>query len=188
MRRTLAMAVISSLLTVAVSCEKSAQPPASNAVTGNWNFVSVNVQSETIAVQNGDTSISYPNYITQQNSGTIDFTVDSMAVKGLGYAVDTSFYTYFYMNGVVVDTVSSPLIGSIPPTSMGIPYKMVNTDSLYIANAGIFFPAGAGSANQGLGANFVVSGDTLRITSHINDTASAEITIGKAVVTLVKQH
>jgi len=187
MRRTLIVVVVCSCL-VALSCQKSAQPPASNAVTGTWNLVSVNVQSRMTTVKSGDTSISYPNYITQHNTGTITFTIDSMAMNGIGYTVDTTFYTYFYLNGIIVDTVSSPLIGTVPATSTGSPYKMVNTDSLYFPNSGAF-PIGVGaSPTQGQGVQFVVSGDTLRLTSQSSDTTTWQVIVGKAVITLVKQH
>lgn len=182
------MAVVLCFLLVAISCKKSAQPPAANAVTGNWNFVSANVQAKVLVLQTGDTSISYPGYLSQHNSGTISFTVDSMSVNGLGYAVDTSFKTYFYANGAIFDSASTPLTGMLQPTSTGTTYRMVNTDSLYFANAGVFYPAGVTAPSQGQGASFVVSGDTLRIISQINDTTSGGITIGKGTITLVRQH
>lgn len=188
MRRSFVLVAVCSCLLVALSCKKSAQPPASNAVTGTWNLVNVNVQSRVTAVQSGDTSISYPNYITVHNTGSISFTIDSMAMSGIGYSVDTSFYTYFYLKGVIVDTVSSPLVATVPPTSIGSPYKMVNTDSLYFPNSGVFPTLVGTSMTQGQGVHFVVSGDTLRLTSQSSDTTTTQVVVGKAVITLVKQH
>lgn len=186
MRFIFPLAVIGAFLLVVVSCKKSSPPP-SNAVTGNWTFVNMNAQTKVIAVVGGDTVLSYANYITQNNSGSIDFTIDSMAVNGLAYSVNTTATSYFLYMGIPYDSVTAPVTASVPPTSMKVAYKLVNQDSLYFPNGGLL-PSGITSSSSGQGAHFVISHDTLRMTVAGSDTTTGQIQTGTGVITLVKQH
>lgn len=186
MRLTIAIVAIGSLFMVAVSCKKSSSSP-SNVVTGNWNFVNMNTQTKVVAVIGGDTTITIANYITQNNSGSIDFTVDSMDVNGLAYSVSATATTYAYYQGIPYDTLTSPFSATLPATSMNAGYKLIGTDSLYFPNGGLL-PAGISSTSQGQGAHFVISGDTLRMTVSGTDTTTGQIQMGTGVITLTKQH
>lgn len=185
MRLLYSLAIIGAFLLVVVSCKKSSSPP-SNAVTGNWTFVNMNAQTKVVAVVSGDSALSFANYITQNNAGTIDFTIDSMAVNSLAYTVNTTVLTYFLYYGIPYDTVTAPLTASVPPTSMKVAYKLVNQDSLYFPNGGLL-PSGITSTSSGQGARFTISHDTLRMTVSAADTTTGQIQMGTAVITLVKQ-
>lgn len=185
MRLTLTFAAIGISFLIVVSCKKS-NAPASNVVTGNWNFVNMSTQTQVTAIQSGDTSVSYANYVTQNNAGSIDFTIDTMSVSGLAYSVSTTFTTYFYYMGVAYDTVTSPLSTSLPATSMSSGYKLIGNDSLYFASGGLL-PSGLTSSSAGQGARFVISGDTLRLTVQATDTTTGQIEVGHGVITLVRQ-
>jgi hypothetical protein len=172
MRLTLILAAIGISFLVVVSCKKSNAPAST--------------QTQVTAIQSGDTSVSSSNYITQNNAGTIDFTIDSMSVSGLAYTVSTTFTTYFYYTGTVYDTVTSPLNASLPATSMNVGYKLIGSDSMYFPNGGLL-PAGLTSSSSGQGAHFVLSGDTLRLTVQAADTTTGQVQVGKGLITLVRQ-
>lgn len=185
MRLIFAIAAVGTLLTVAISCKKSSAPP-SNVVTGNWNFVNLNAQTQVNAVVSGDTTITYANYITQNNSGSFNFTIDSMAVHSLAYSVSSTATTYAYYQGLVYDTLTTPFSASLPATSMDVSYKLIGSDSMYFPNGGIL-PTGITSTSQGQGAHFVINGDTLRMTVSDADTTTGQIQTGAGVITLVRQ-
>jgi hypothetical protein len=185
MRLNFIIVVIGSLLTVAISCKKSSSPP-SNAVTGNWNFVNMSAQTQVNAVVSGDTTITYANYVTQNNSGAIDFAIDSMKVNGLAYSVSSTATTYAYYQGMSYDTLTTPFSATLPATSMNVSYKLVGTDSMYFPNGGLL-PTGITSTSQGEGAHFVINGDTLRLTVSGADTTTGQIQMGTGVITLVRQ-
>jgi hypothetical protein len=185
MRLIQAVAVLCSFVLVAVSCKKSSAPP-SNVVTGNWNFVNLNAQTQVFAVIAGDTTITHSNYTTQNNAGSISFTIDSMRVNGLAYSVSSTATTYAYYQGMPYDTLTSPFSASLPPTSMSVGYKLIGTDSMYFPNGGIL-PTGVSSTGQGQGAHFVISGDTLRMTVGGTDTTTGQIQTGTGVITLTRQ-
>jgi hypothetical protein len=185
MRLPQAVTVICSLFLVAISCKKSSAPP-SNAVSGNWNFVNMNSQTQVFAVVGGDTTITFSNYITQNNSGSISFTIDSMSVNGLAYSVSSTATTYAYYQGVAYDTLSTPFTSSLPATSVGAGYKLIGNDSLYFPNGGLL-PTGISSTSQGQGARFVISGDTLRLTVQATDTTTGQIQTGTGIITLARQ-
>jgi hypothetical protein len=185
MRLTFVIAAIGATLTLAISCKKSSAPP-SNAVTGNWNFVNMSAQTQVNAVVGGDTTITYANYVTQNNSGTITFTIDSMDVNSLAYSVNSTATTYAYYQGLIYDTITTPFNAALPPTSMNVSYKLIGTDSLYFPNGGLL-PTGITSSSQGQGGHFVMSGDTLRLTVSGTDTTTSQIQTGKGVITLVRQ-
>ena len=185
MRYTPSLLAIGVFLLVVVSCKKS-NAPASNSVSGNWNFVNMNTQTQVTAIQNGDTSVSYANYITQNNTGSIDFTLDTMSVSGLGYSVSATLTSYFYYQGKAYDTTTSPVSASLPATSMSSGYKLIGNDSMYFANGGLL-PTGTTSSSAGQGAHFVISGDTLRLTVHATDTTTGQVQVGQGVITLVRQ-
>lgn len=186
MRITLTFLVSCTILLFVFSCKKSSNSSKpSNAVTGNWKFINMNVQSQTNAtVGGGITTVTTANYITVSNAGTISFTTDTMTVSGLTYSVDTISTTIGYFNGVPTDTVTLPFSATLPATSAAVGYVLVSSDSLYFPNGGI---APTGLTSTGSGAHYVVNGDTLVLTSSVTNTTSSQVQEGTAVIKLLKQ-
>jgi len=185
MRLIFSIAAMGTLLTLAISCKKSSAPP-SNAVSGNWNFVNLSAQTQINAVMGGDTTITYANYVTENNSGTLVFTLDSMDVNSLAYSVNSTATTYAYYKGLVYDSLTTPFTASLPATSIDVSYKLIGTDSIYFPNGGIL-TTGITSTSQGEGAHFVINGDTLRMTVSGVDTTTGQIQTGNGVITLVRK-
>jgi hypothetical protein len=173
---------------IVISCKKSnSSATSTNVVTGTYTFVNMNVQSqETQTEANGITAVALADYITKNNTGTVQFTADSMAGNGVGYSVDTSVITNFYLSGTLYAADTTAFTATMPATSTTQAYKLVSTDSLYFPNGGLI-PAGLTSSGAGQGARFVVTGDTLKLYTSASDTASGVIQTGTAVITLLKQ-
>jgi hypothetical protein len=188
MRATWVLSVCLSFVLIVISCKKS-NPPSTptNAVSGSYTFVNMNAQTQVTASEGGGiTAVSVANYITQNNTGTIKFTVDSMAVTGVGYSVDTTVITSFYLNGTLYAADTTAFTATLPATAATQPYTIVNSDSLYFPNGGLI-PAGLTSSGAGQGARFVINGDTLKLYTSASDTSNGQVQSGLGVITLVKQ-
>jgi hypothetical protein len=176
------------LMLLVVACHKSNSGGSSSGpLVGNWNFINMNAHTQaTTNAGPGITSVSVSNYITKNNTGTIQFTKDSMAINNLSYTVDTTFTTYFYVAGVFTDSIVTPISTSLPATSATVEYQVIGSDSIYFPNGGIL-PQGLTGNGQGTGATYVLSGSTLTLTSALSDTSNGVVEVGKAVITLQKQ-
>jgi hypothetical protein len=187
MRATLVFILCLSCGLIVISCKKSNSPSTpTNAVTGTYTYVNMNVQSqETQSEGNGIMAVAMANYITKNNTGTVQFTADSMVANGVGYSVDTSVITNFYLSGTLYAADTTAFTATMPATSTTQAYKLVSNDSLYFPNGGLI-PTGLTSAGGGQGARFVVSGDTLKLYTSASDTTSGVVQAGTAVITLLK--
>lgn len=187
------------VLILIASCSKSKTGPSTQGpLGGNWNFVSLHVQSQTIAQasQGGesDSSVSTSNYTTIQNAGVIVFTADSMVATGLTYAVADSVTGMLYVNGILVTTSREPFNVSLPAMNNSSAYKLVGTDSLYFPGGGYLSGMSGTQATAASGSKFVITGNTMTITGQINQTSSSvvqgvtanQVEMGTYTVTLQK--
>jgi hypothetical protein len=147
----------------------------------------MNVQStETKDEGGGVTAVAQANYLTVANTGTVQFSIDSMIAVGVGYSVDTSVITNFYLNTTLYSADTAAFTATVPATSTTQAYTLVGTDSLYFPNGGLI-PVGVTSAGSGSGAKFIKTGDTLKLYTAASDTTSGVVQSGTAVITLLKQ-
>jgi hypothetical protein len=187
MRASYVLTICLSFVIIVVSCKKSNSSGPSNAISGTYTFVNMFVLStETQDEGSGVTAVALANYITKSNTGTVQFSVDSMVAIGVGYSVDTSVFTNFYLNNILYATDTTSFTATVPATSSTQGYTLVGTDSLYFPNGGLI-PAGLTSAGTGSGARFIKTGDTLKLYTAASDTTSGIIQSGTAVITLLKQ-
>jgi hypothetical protein len=202
LRKLTPLFLIASLLVIA-SCHKSnsAAPGNPAQLVGNYQFlyVSVSVQAITQASGAGQTekTISNSNYKTIDNSGTVTFTKDSIAWKGIGYTADYNAFVSEYLNGVLSDTLSYPITLTLDPVNSTTKYDVIGQDSLYVH--GGYPTAGIGGGTTiapPSGGIFSFKGDTLFLTSKVNQTNPPQtmsgVTIttsanGVAVMALLKQ-
>ena len=188
MRATYALTTAFSVLLLAtVSCKKSNPGPgSSSAVQGNWNFLFMTASTVASATSSGVTSVTYTNYRTINNTGTVTFTKDSMAVKGLAYSVDTTALTYIYFGTTLTDSVYFPFKSSVPATTQTVSYKIIGSDSIYLPNGGIV-PAGLTGPGTGTGGRFAITNDTLKITVQASQSASGASESVKGTIYMKRQ-
>lgn len=171
---------IGCLLLLAACSKNTSKEGVSNSaqLPGNYQFLymttGINVtESASLAGQTAQVVIT-SGYKTQQNTGTVIFTADSAIGNGIGYAYDTTSTVAQYTNGVLTSTTSQPLVGTVPATSSTSQYQVIGTDSVYFPGGVL----GAGSITAGApsavapptGGHFSFKGDTLVITTKINQT------------------
>jgi hypothetical protein len=195
-------------LILLAACSKNTSTPGSGQSTstpaqlaGNYTFLyidaSTNVTEQVSIAGQTAKFVTISNYRTVQNTGTVAFTTDSAFATGLGYTISTTLTAIQYQNGIAIDTVTQPYVQTIPATSSASKYQQIGTDSLY-------FPGGAlgvGSLTAGTpivpptGGHFLIKGDTLTITTKINQTYPDNISgipttataLANATIVLLKQ-
>ena len=142
------------------------------------------------------TVINLIDFRTINNVGSISFTADSLMATGVGYGIDTS-YTSITQTAASMDTIVSPLVTTVPPGDASFTYQLIGQDSIYFPN-GSPIALNVDSIQPPIaakGAHFVISGNTLTITSTINQSGNETVngitapTTGtiKSVITLTKQ-
>jgi hypothetical protein len=183
------------------ACKKSnnGSSGSTNPLTGTtWNFVDLTSNAQlTATVSEGlfsGTVEDVTAFTTIDNSGTITFTADSMAGSGIGYTIDTTYTTYTYAAGSG-DTVTTPFTTTISPTSSSTSYQLIGSDSIYFGSGTPFSVSlYAGDTVKIEGAHFSISGNTLTLTSTINQAGNVtynsitapSVTQIKSTITLSK--
>ncbi|HTI91975.1 MAG TPA: hypothetical protein VL727_15385 [Puia sp.] len=197
--------VIGFLLLLA-ACSKNTSKPnggsGSTQLVGNYDFLymTTNIQvteSVSLAGQTA-TVLILSGYKTQQNTGTVLFTADSAMGSGIGYSYDTSATVIQTVPGAGPDTTVQAFTGSVLPTTSTSKYQIIGTDSVYFPG-GVLGGGGITGAPAAIapptGGHFTIKGDTLIITTKINQTypdniqgvpttATANV---NATITLLKQ-
>jgi len=159
---TLLFALLSSM--PIVSCSKSSTQTQDKSITGNWNFVSEQVQSQNTTQYNSGgvvyKTITVTNYTTTNDSGVINITSNMINAEGLTYLISGTAFSSSYQNGQFMDSASAPIYYYVPPTNSSSSYTQAGTDSIYFPSGGFANPSGYQSSG-GSGATIYISGDTL---------------------------
>lgn len=153
-------------LILLASCHKD-NGPAGNTqqITGNYKFLYLIDQNRNIYVEVNsgitDSIVSYTNYKTLNNSGTINFTKDSIFSKNIVYSVDTTIISYKYRNGMLLDTSYTSLLTGSLPSSTATKFNITGKDS--IAFDGAYQPTNNSTPING--GHFSFKGDMLILTA-----------------------
>src|ERR1700754_2030422 len=188
------------------ACSKNTSKPNggsnSTQLVGNYEFLymTTNIKVTESASFAGQTAtvLILSGYKTQQNTGTVLFTADSAMGNGIGYSYDTTATVIQTAPGVAADTAIQAFTGSVPATTSASKYQVIGTDSVYFPG-GVLGSGGISGAPAAIapptGGHFTIKGDTLIITTKINQTypdniqgvpttANANV---NATITLLKQ-
>ncbi|GGB25273.1 hypothetical protein [Puia dinghuensis] len=186
MLKTLSFSSLLVLALVIVSCHKSNVGGNSAQLVGNYQFLYLSAQVQSISQASGggqtQKAVTYSNYKTTQNTGTVTLTADSLASKGVGYTAAFTSLTYEYVNGVLTDSISFPFSLTYPPSSTSTKYDVIGQDSIYFHGGYLVSGFGGGSTlAPPSGGHFSFKGDTLFITSHVNQTTPPQNSGGISV-------
>jgi hypothetical protein len=185
------------LMTVACKKSNSGGSSTTNPLTGTtWNFVDLTSDANLTATEPGVASVvDITDFTTIDNSGTITFTADSMSGSGIGYTIDTSYTTITTIGTTPPDTVTTAYTTTISPTSSSTSYQLVGTDSIYFgASTPFAVSLYAGDTIKIEGGHFTISGNTLTLTSSIDQPGTItysvltvpSVTVIKSTITLTK--
>lgn len=172
--------VIGFLLLLAACSKNTSKPNGSSNSTqlvGNYNFLymttNINVTESVSYLGQTASVLILSGYKTQQNTGTVVFTADSAIGNGIGYSYDTTATVIQTSPGLPSDTTVQAFTGSVPATSSTSKYQIIGTDSVYFPG-GVLGAGGISGAPAAVapptGGHFTIKGDTLTITTKINQT------------------
>jgi hypothetical protein len=106
----------------------------SNSLVGNWKLVGIHIKTKAVIEMNDAgvavKTVTFSDYDTKDNQGTMKITKTTMESLNWGYSVDDVATGYFYENNVLVDSLEFPLVVTTPTTSSTITYKLVGADSI----------------------------------------------------------
>jgi len=167
MRRISCSAFLIGSLIYLSSCQKdSSDTPANNGITGNYKFGSLTASTvSTAIVSDGitvDKTVTYSDYITKNNKGTLVIDDKNITTKDLSYSIDTTVRVYFYEDGSLIDSEVSDFQFDVPASSATSGYNRVTNDSIYVTSGSMFFN-GTAATTDPVGVRYKMEGDKLHI-------------------------
>jgi len=162
MTRKLLLVLIVGSVVVILSCHKSNSGGGGGQLPGTYKFLYVTAQVQSTTQVSGgglnEKQVSYTNFTTTQNTGTVAITKDSIALQGVGYTENTNVKTYTYEGGVLTDSASLPFTEPVPPMDEGSKYSVIGTDSIYFKGGGLVSIGGTTQVAQPSGGRFSFKG------------------------------
>jgi len=184
MRKKYSLIILAVLL---AACQKGIEPfddtgstGTSTDITGTWNFISLTANTQATQEYVEDTSdystVTYSNYISTNNTGTITFNDSDFNSSNIGYDVSSTFTGYNYLNGVLTDTVEMPFTITIDSSNSTGKYKIIGSDSINFSGGGLISIGGSQPVEtESSGGRFSISGDILTITQMVNKDTTQDI-------------
>lgn len=139
------------------------------ALIGDWRFLGMTLLAETTleATDGVDTEKmrTWYGYHSKNNTGTVKIDATQFTMTGIGYSVDTTIHTDFYMNGTLEDATEDPFQAILAPYNGTVPYKAIGTDSIFFEKGFLTvdpsISGGAPLATQAIGSRISWSNDTM---------------------------
>jgi hypothetical protein len=156
-----------SITVLIYSCKKDDANADTASIQGTYKLTYLTAKTNsTITDDDGGKAVSNADYTTIDNHGTIVFDASKLTTTGISYSVNSVSSNYFYQDDELIDSISFPLVVTIPPISSAGTYKLIGADSIYIS-AGLVPAAGSGGAiTEGSGGRYKLDGKVLTITQH----------------------
>lgn len=114
--------------------------PSTNTEVGNWKFISLSGKlgqtAEFSQLGGAAKAVSSGTFTSQNNGGTVTFDNSKMTANGITMSVNTLAKTHIYLNGLLLDSMQTPLNETLPPRSATSNYTKVGADSLHFADGG----------------------------------------------------
>jgi hypothetical protein len=111
-----------------------------NTEEGSWKFISLSGKlgqtAEFSQAGGAAKAVSSAPFTSQNNGGTVTFDNSKMTANAITMSVNTSAKTYIYLNGLLIDSMQTPLNETLPPQTTTSNYTKVGADSLHFADGG----------------------------------------------------
>jgi hypothetical protein len=115
-------------------------PAGSNTEVGDWKFISLSGKlAQTAEFSQAGLAfkaISSSNFTSQNNGGTVTFDSQKMTANGITMSVNASAKTYIYTNGLLLDSLQTPLDQTLSPQNVTSNYTKIGADSLHFQDGG----------------------------------------------------
>jgi hypothetical protein len=150
------------------ACHKSNSGSGnSSQLAGHYLFLSGSGQVQTITLETGGgqtlKTVDSTTFKSANCTGTLIFAGDSATTKGLGYTATGSSTAYFYANNLLINSVSTPISETVPPTNSTTKYTVIGKDSIVFQGGNLELVGNSTLVAQPSGGRFSFKGDTLLI-------------------------
>ena len=162
------------VIIVFTACNKdSGSALQKNDLLGDWSFDSLSAQTQSTSTYDffgtEEKGVTFSNYTSTNNTGTVTFNDSIVTAVGLSYEVSTSVKTYSYENGVLTDSAELPFTYTLPATNSAAAYELIGSDSIYFPNGSFVSTAGSGTTtSEASGGRININGNMLTLTQFIN--------------------
>jgi hypothetical protein len=183
MLKTLTFSAAAAFLLILTACHKhnDGNGNGSSSLIGTWNFgyIKLNAQEslEEVGLGQDIKQVVFAKFTTTQNTGTVTFTPDSLQSNGVGFTYAYNSVAYQYNNGILSpDSTVTPVNLSNPPTTSSSKYQLIGKDSIYFPGGGLIPDlgtlGGGAAVTPASGGHYVIAGDSLTITSIVNQVST----------------
>jgi hypothetical protein len=168
----------------------------SSKIQGTWTFAGVRlIATATVTVDN-DKTITYTDYTTFNNAGTIVIDAKKMTSTGFTYSIDAVSKAMMYEGGELTGEFEMPVKMTMPPVNSVSNYKQIGADSVYFEDGFIegtdggtpVQPDASGSKVTWLGDTLVLTSYPYKVSQKVQDGVTYKtVSSGKSEMKLVKK-
>jgi hypothetical protein len=143
-----------------------------NTIEGTWNFVSMESKTqnilETKLLSSTKKTVSFLDYITSKNSGTLSFNDSVIKATALTFTASYTMKSYKYKNGMLSDSLKIPVNFTLPSMNASSKYELIGADSIHFPHTTIFYVPNSGIQSLPPGVKFTLTDSTLTLIGHVN--------------------
>lgn len=154
-----------------ISCSKDEDD--TTPLEGEYKFIGVTADMYSSNEMNVEgamqKAVAKMAYVSDKNSGSINFVGARVVARGISYHIKTTLYGEGYVDGELVDTTQETVDLTMPLASSEAKFKMIGTDSIYFESGSIFMSSNNPKARP-TGAKLRYEGDKIILDMIINDT------------------
>ena len=170
MRKTTGIVVLIVAFFSFISCKKDNNSTDSSALTGSWTFMGMHAITSATAIDKGagfnTKIITTSDYTTIGNAGSVAISGNTMTGTGITYSSNIILFATEYEDDVFLDTFSTALPFTVPPTSSTSGFEVIGKDSIHYTGTSLLGSGGSGMPAS-TGAKFSISGNILTLTSSV---------------------
>lgn len=166
-------------------------------IQGTWSLAGMYLAATSTVTADNTKTITYTEYNTTKNGGTIVIDATKMVTTGLTYAIESVSKAKYYEDGLLTDEWDMPFIMTLPPLDLNSPYKQINEESIFYESGfiGSTDESGTPQKSDASGSRISWLGDTLVLTSYpykVTTVVQSGLTItnvseGKSMIKMVKK-
>ena len=120
---------------------------SNNNEVGEWKFISlytvITQDTSYTEASNAVKKVMTTDFTSENNNGTVKFDGATLTNSGVAYTFSAFAKTLNYVNGAVIDTVISPITGTVTPQNVSIGYTKRGADSIYFQTGRVMDVAGS---------------------------------------------
>lgn len=149
-------------LAIIASCKKDDTKTNATGIDGTYKFNGIHATTNsTITTDDGEKTITLSDWTSTNNQGTLVFENGQVTNTNFSYSVNSVSKGYYYQDNLLMDSVSSPLVVTIPTTNSVSTYQLIGSDSIYFPKGGFVAIGSTTTTSNPGGGHYKLSGNQL---------------------------